>query len=1163
MTQKDNKTNALIVGAGISGIRTALDLAQQNFKVTLIDKSPAMGGLLTKLDYQFPSNHCGMCKMLPLVNRDESSQFCLRKGLFHENIDLILSCELCEVSGEPGNFNVKLCRQPTWVDPELCVGCGLCENVCPKEIPDDFNEKLSSCKAIYLPIPHSIPNSYTIDPAACNQCGACEEICPVNAIQLSRSNRKEFNILVVDDELSLRDSLKEWLEQEDFSVDMAESGFDALEKLSNKTYHLMLTDIKMPKMSGVDLLVEAKKLYPDLAIVMMTAYATIETAVQAMKTGALDYLIKPFDPDTLVPMVIRIFQEIKESSDIELNVDTIILDIGTDFYNPHDEKNVFKYGIYPNVVTNMEFERLISPMGPTHGRLVRIDDNKPIKKIAWLQCVGSRDIQKNADFCSNICCMIAIKEAMLAKKLSNNTIDTSIFYMDMRTSGKTFQSYYDDAEKQFNVKFKRCKIHSLCLDKKTNKLFIRYISMKGKLQEELFDMVVLSTGQRPNRKTQNLAKICNLDLNPWGFIQPLPFSLSLSENPGIFIGGSTGGLKDISQSLILASAAAENAGEIIHSKGIIQPGNSENKEEEIYRDVSREQVKLLLIICTCNGQASKYINQDKISEKFMDNPCVDNVYYMENICTAQGWAELEQYIKDKNPNRILIGACHPYLYIKKIRELGCKINLDPVFIEVVDIMTHTLDIDTDIDLQTITQFCSNKIINTLSSGLVNLEQSQYQVSANEQNNLNPIDTTEKALVIGGGISGMNAALSIAQHGFKAIIIEKEDHLGGNLTWLKTTIEGLSYEDLLDKTIAEVEKHPLIKVFLKSKIISLTGYAPTFTTTIENNENMPVNIDHGALILATGGNEAETCSFGYTRENSDKNLIITQKEFEIKLNKKEIDPKSLKSLVMIQCVDSRKEPDNYCSKVCCPTALKQALYLKEKNPGMEIYFLYRDMMTCGFQETYFTKARNLGIIFISHGKDNLPVLEKNDKDKLIINAFEPVLNCPIEISADMAVLATGIKPELPDFLASILDIKKDRYGFFKEAESKFRPLDSIKQGIFACGIVNCPGSVLESIASANAAAERALSIIARQEIKSSNIVAMVHHSLCSLCCQCIDICPYGARMLNHDKTKILVNTTMCQGCGACAATCPNDASVLQGYSGKQIFGVIDAAFQTLI
>ena len=325
---------ALVVGAGIGGIRAALDLAEFGYGVTLIDKSPHMGGILSQLDYQFPTDRCGMCKMLPMVDRDASSQYCLRKGLFHENIDISLSTELVSIEGEPGQFQVTLKEHPNWVNSDLCTGCGECVNVCPIEVPDEFNAGLGSRKAIYLPVPHAIPNPYVIDYTVCTRCGECEKMCPTGAIQIPEKARKGFRILVVDDELIIRDSLKEWLEVEGFAVDMAASGQEALDQLSKQTYQLMLLDLKMPEMDGVEVLQRAKEEFPDLGVVMMTAYATVETAVEAMKIGAQDYLVKPFDPETLIPMVERLYQDMVAAEGRQIEVGAVVLCGGTDFLDP-------------------------------------------------------------------------------------------------------------------------------------------------------------------------------------------------------------------------------------------------------------------------------------------------------------------------------------------------------------------------------------------------------------------------------------------------------------------------------------------------------------------------------------------------------------------------------------------------------------------------------------------------------------------------------------------------------------------------------------------------------------------------------------------------------------------------------------------------------------
>jgi len=558
---------ALVVGAGISGIRAALDLAEYGYGVTLIDRSPHIGGILSQLDYQFPTDRCGMCKMLPSVERDASSQYCLRKGLFHENIDILLDTELVSLEGEPGHFQARLKGHPNWVDPDLCNGCGACVPVCPVEVSDEFNAGLTTRKAIYLPVPHAIPNPYIIDLTACTRCGACVEACPTDAIRLPAKKKEGFRILVVDDELVVRDSLKEWLEEEGFAVDMAGSGAEALEQLDKQAYQLMLLDIKMPGMDGVEVLQKASERFASLNVIMMTAYATVETAVEAMKIGALDYLIKPFDPLTLIPKVLRIYQDLVAAQGREIEVGAVVLCGGAAFFDPAGGKNTFGYGRHPNVVTGLEFERILSGTGPFNGRPLRPLDGKPIRRIAWIQCVGSRDLQDDADFCSNICCMATIKEAILAKEKISRDIATTIFYMDMRTFGKAFQRYREQAETVHGVRFERGRVHSVIPDVASGDLIIRSVDTDGESAESPFDLVVLAVGQRPADGMSGLAEMLGLALNPWGFGDAAPFSLTRTSRSGILLGGSFAGLKDINESVTQASAAALGASSVIHAAG--------------------------------------------------------------------------------------------------------------------------------------------------------------------------------------------------------------------------------------------------------------------------------------------------------------------------------------------------------------------------------------------------------------------------------------------------------------------------------------------------------------------------------------------------------------------------------------------------------------------
>jgi heterodisulfide reductase subunit A len=407
--------------------------------------------------------------------------------------------------------------------------------------------------------------------------------------------------------------------------------------------------------------------------------------------------------------------------------------------------------------------------------------------------------------------------------------------------------------------------------------------------------------------------------------------------------------------------------------------------------------------------------------------------------------------------------------------------------------------------------------------------------------------------VGGGIAGMTAALTIAEHGFPVDLVEQTGQLGGNLNWIQKTLEGHAVQPLLENTVQNVEKHPLVTVHTQSRVATTFGQVGNFFTTIEHAENGIQTVTHGITILATGGTEASTTSYGHGTSDA----ILTQKELEGKLKDESIDPLSLKTVVMIQCVDSREEPRNYCSRVCCGNALKQALHLKAQHPDIAVYVLYRDMMSYGFSETYYTQARKAGVVFIQYNKDNKPVVEPVD-EIVRVTVDEPIIGKKVTIESDLVVLATGIQPNMTKDLTDGFGIGLDPNGFFQEAESKWRPVDSINEGIFASGLAHSPRSIAESIATAEAAAQRSLRILTKEQLRSGKVVAKVKHSICSKCEQCIDACPYGARRLDMDTEKLVVNAVRCQGCGSCAVACPNSASYLEGFPEQQMLEVIDAA-----
>jgi len=406
---------------------------------------------------------------------------------------------------------------------------------------------------------------------------------------------------------------------------------------------------------------------------------------------------------------------------------------------------------------------------------------------------------------------------------------------------------------------------------------------------------------------------------------------------------------------------------------------------------------------------------------------------------------------------------------------------------------------------------------------------------------------------------MTAALAVAEHGYEVDLVETGEELGGNLLWLGATIEGHDLRPLLDESRQKIERHPLIHVHRRTQMIGTFGQVGRYVTTVENSEGQAATLAHGVTILATGGREAATELY----HHGDSPAVVTQKEFERQLSDQAIDARQLESVVMIQCVGSREEPRNYCSRVCCTAALKHALNLKKQHPGIAVYVLYRDMMTYGFSEAYYTRARAADVVFIQYEPAAKPeVVLEGQADTggkpLAVKTFDPILNQEVQIDADLVVLATGIVPQLPADLVRGFGADLDRDGFFQEAESKWRPVDSITEGVFACGLSLAPHSVPEAVATAEAAAQRALRILNHEQLPSGKVVASVRHSLCSLCERCIDACPYGARSIDPELEQVTVNPVMCQGCGACAAVCPNSASILEGFTPQQMFDIIDAA-----
>jgi heterodisulfide reductase subunit A len=1116
--------------------------------------------------------------------------------LIHENVEVKLATRLLKVEGEPGNLRATLETQAPIVDPDRCTGCNLCFEVCPVTIADPFNLGLSRTRAIHLPLPHAVPNIYTIDMDHCTLCGECEKACPFDAIILPRDKKGSFSVLVVDDELILRESLKDWLEFEGFKVETAASGKEALERLDATPFSMVLLDIKMPDMDGTEVLSRAKESFPELPVVMMTAYATVETAVGTMQTGALDYVVKPFDPEKIVSLVTEAYlnglPDHRRFSEVE--VGAVILATGVDYYDPTTGSNTFGYKILKDVVTNLELERSLSQTGPFGGELKRPSDARVPLRMAWIQCVGSR--QKDFPVCSSICCMIALKEAVLVRKLSRGTIETVVYFMDMRCSGKEFEDYRNRAENEYGVILKRARPHSVCpveepdpeSDPKSGpgsdsdsgpvRLKLTVSEDSGKTTDELFDMVVLSVGQRPSKATADLVAATKLSLNSWGFLSPqvLDDSLDHGNKTGVFVAGSTSGLREIGESVIYSSWAANLAlGAIrsttstVSSAGPDAGSKDGNKKAPVvFRDVSREIPDIGVVVCQCPNHLDV---EPQIAALVGGDVHVSQVIKKERICTRAGWDDLVHTLEGSRFNRLIVVVCNPMFFVKKKGELSAALALDPVYIEFVGIEGD------------------QPVVASVGMGLARLRHLARL-------NIRISTMVPRVLVVGGGIGGMSAALGVARAGFEAVLVESSSKLGGNLAWLDKTIHGDDFQELLNITRDRIEKTPGITVLTNAVVDNTRGGVGRYSTVVrtrsaESNDrpsnSVESNLDesnpealnshdsspkdkknvckapdqlreifHGAVILATGGEEAGTTAYGYGTNQA----VMTNREVEAALKQGTLDPGAMNAVVMIQCVDSREarvDARPYCSRICCASSLKHALELKRLNPEIDIYVLYREMMTQGFTEAYYKEARDLGVIFIRYTLDGKPEVAF-ESDHAVVKILDPILDRFLEIRADLVVLATGVVTRQLEPLAQIFNAGVDQYGFFDEADPKWRPVDALTGGVFACGLALGPRNVEESIASAGAAAMGAVRLVSSCQTAVPAVTAAIKQSLCSVCEQCIQACVFGARALDPNTNRIRIDPVLCQGCGACASVCPNSASFVNNFLDQQMFEIIDAA-----
>lgn len=824
-----------------------------------------------------------------------------------------------------------------------------------------------------------------------------------------------------------------------------------------------------------------------------------------------------------------------------IDVGAVIVSPGFAEYTP-PKADSYGYQVYPNVLTSIEFERMLSASGPYKGHIKRISDGKPLKKIAWLQCIGSRDESCDRKYCSSVCCMYATKEAVIAKEHEPG-VDTHIYYMDMRSFGKDFDKYFERAQNEYGVVYRRCRIAKVEQDRKTKQLTIRHVDEKGALQSEIYDMVVLSVGLQPCATLGHLSKALEINLNEYGFVETDTFTPVSTSREGIYASGTVTEPKDIPESVTQASAAAAEAAKTIAE---VRGTEVAEKTYPVERDIKTEIPRIGVFVCHCGINIAGVVDVKKVVEVSKTLPYVTYSDDTLFTCSQDSQEKIKEKIKEFNLNRVVIASCTPRTHEPLFQDTLRQAGLNPHLFEMANLRDQNSWVH-----KSAPDSATEKAIDTVKMAVAK-SSDLYPVRHLQ------IPVISSALVIGGGIAGMTAALSIAEQGYQVHLVEREPELGGHLKEIYLGAHGEKPQDLLKQTLEQVTSHPQIQVFTQTTIGQISGYVGNFSTTLQKDkkEKTPTVIQHGVIIVATGGVPYEPKEYQYKKHDD----VLTQTQFEKDLFYEKTYLKDLKEVVMIQCVGSRNDDHPYCSRVCCSEALKNALRFKEQNPDATVYVLYRDIRTYGFREdVLYQKARKKGILFIRFDEKDEPKVTIDD-GKLQVNTKDPILQRELRLHPDKLILSTGVLPQNNKPLAQLLKVPLNQDEFYAEAHVKLRPVDFSADGIFLCGLAHSPRFIEESIVQAKATSARAATILSKKYLETIGNIARVVSRNCAGCQLCIEACPYDAISYDEEKKIVVVNEILCQGCGACSVVCPSGTSQQNTFTKRQIISMIDACLE---
>ncbi|MGD9157087.1 MAG: FAD-dependent oxidoreductase [Desulfobacteraceae bacterium] len=828
---------------------------------------------------------------------------------------------------------------------------------------------------------------------------------------------------------------------------------------------------------------------------------------------------------------------------IEINVGAIILAPGIEPFDP-DVRKEYHYKEYVNVVTAFDYERLLCATGPYEGEILRASDKKHPRKIAWIQCVGSRRVTRGDNsYCSSVCCTYTQKQVILTKDHYEDATCT-VFHNDIRSHGKDFERFYQRAEELPGVRFIRSYASIVREDPETRNITVSYATPGSGVKEEEFEMVVLCVGLTPPDDVKGLAKTFGIELNAHGFCKINPFNPTETSRPGIFVSGAFQGPMDISESVLTASGAGSRCGELLSGRRGKLSGEREYPPE---RDVSAEEPRIGVYVCHCGANIGRIVDVPDTVEYAMTLPNV--VHAEENlfICSTEAAAMLARDIKERGLNRVIVAACTPRTHEPLFRDTLREAGINQYYYDMVNIREHCSWVHSK----------EKEAATKKAKELIRMSVARVRHLEPLQEFDLPVD--KRALVVGGGIAGMTCALSIANQGHEVSLVEKQPELGGMARRLHYMLEGSDVQPFLNDLVRKVNQHPLIHIYTDAVILDASGYVGNFITRIRSERGL-TGIRHGATIIATGADEYKPAEYLYGQNEK----VLTQLELEEHIFKKEEKILHAGSLVMIQCVGCRNEDRNYCARVCCSHAIKNALKLKEINPGMDICILYRDMRTYGFKEDFYREASHKDIKFIRYEAEDKPqveTIEVEGKPVLRVITIDFILGERLALDADYLVLSAAVIPSAESSeVSGLFKIPLGQDGFFQEAHVKLRPVDFAAEGVYQCGMAHYPKLISETINQAHGAAGRVLTLLSNDTVTASGSVCEVEEKMCIGCGVCVPACTYGAIELKDTRKgkKAWVIPVLCKGCGLCNSKCPTGAIRLKHYTDEELCSQIIAA-----